>query len=64
LIKASSLARLIGVFTAVEDLTFTIEKGEIFALLGPNGAGKSTTIRLLTGLIGPSRGMSSWRLLT
>jgi ABC-2 type transport system ATP-binding protein len=59
LIKASSLTRQFGASTAVEDLTFTIERGEIFALLGPNGAGKTTTIRLLTGLIGPSKGTAS-----
>jgi len=59
LIKASSLTRQFGQSTAVEDLTFTIERGEIFALLGPNGAGKTTTIRLLTGLIGPTRGTAS-----
>jgi len=59
LIRASSLTRQFGNFTAVEDLSFTIERGEIFALLGPNGAGKTTTIRLLTGLIGPTRGSAS-----
>jgi ABC-2 type transport system ATP-binding protein len=41
---------------AVDDLTFQIQRGEIFALLGPNGAGKTTTIRLLAGLISPSSG--------
>ncbi|MFZ0890807.1 MAG: ABC transporter ATP-binding protein [Thermoplasmata archaeon] len=41
---------------AVEDLTFQIQRGEIFALLGPNGAGKTTTIRLLAGLISPTSG--------
>lgn len=40
----------------VNDLSFTIEAGEIFALLGPNGAGKSTTIRMLTTLTKPSQG--------
>ncbi len=41
---------------AVEDLSFEIQRGEIFALLGPNGAGKTTTIRLLAGLIEPTSG--------
>lgn len=43
-------------FTAVEDLSFAIGKGEIYGFLGPNGAGKSTTIRMLTGLIHPTAG--------
>jgi ABC-2 type transport system ATP-binding protein len=40
----------------VNDLSFTIESGEMFGLLGPNGAGKSTTIRMLTTLTRPSSG--------
>ncbi|HYB03602.1 MAG TPA: ABC transporter ATP-binding protein [Nitrososphaerales archaeon] len=56
MIVASSLTRNFGSFTAVEDLSLTIERGEIFGFLGPNGAGKTTTMRMLTGLISPSRG--------
>jgi ABC-2 type transport system ATP-binding protein len=56
LIVASSLTRNFGSFTAVEDLSLSIERGEIFGFLGPNGAGKTTTMRMLTGLISPSRG--------
>lgn len=41
---------------AVEDVSFTIEEGEIVGFLGPNGAGKTTTLKMLTGLIHPSRG--------
>src|SRR3989338_3718761 len=37
--------------TAVDDISFSVKKGEIFGLLGPNGAGKSTTINMLTGLL-------------
>src|SRR4028118_1003389 len=40
----------------VNDLSFTIESGEMFGLLGPNGAGKSTTIRMLTTLTRPTKG--------
>jgi branched-chain amino acid transport system ATP-binding protein len=45
-----------GDITAVEDLSFTVEKGEIFGLIGANGAGKTTTILALAGLIGPRMG--------
>ncbi|OCL07698.1 ABC transporter [Glonium stellatum] len=48
-------SRALGNVTAVEDLTFGIKKGEMFALVGPNGAGKSTTITMLRGEIQPSR---------
>lgn len=44
------------VIRAVEDITFTVEKGEIFGFLGPNGAGKTTTIRMMTGVLKPTRG--------
>ena len=43
-------------FTAVEDVSFTLERGEIFGLLGPNGAGKTTTIKMILGLVRPTRG--------
>ena len=56
MIVASSLTRSFGNFVAVEDLSLTIERGEIFGFLGPNGAGKTTTIRMLTGLISPTSG--------
>lgn len=43
-------------FTAVDNINFEVEKGEIFAFLGPNGAGKSTTIKMLTTLLAPTSG--------
>ena len=43
--------------TAVDDISFEVEKGEIFAFLGPNGAGKSTTIKMLTTLLSPTEGV-------
>jgi ABC-2 type transport system ATP-binding protein len=56
LLTASHLCRRFGDRVALEDVSFTLEPGEIFALLGPNGAGKTTTLRILAGLIAPSSG--------
>ncbi len=55
-IEVQHLTRRFGPITAVDDLTLSIEKGEIFGFLGPNGAGKTTTIRLLTGVLTPDDG--------
>ena len=55
-IEAKSLGKTYGSVTAIDDLSLTINTGEIFGLLGPNGAGKSTTIRMLCGIIAPSSG--------
>ncbi len=55
-LEVRGLTRRFGEFTAVSDLSFEIEKGEIFGFLGPNGAGKSTTIRMLCGVLAPSSG--------
>lgn len=48
-----------GEFTAVDNIFFTVKKGEIFGFLGPNGAGKSTTIRMLTTLLRPTSGVAT-----
>ena len=56
MLTASHLTRRFDSRVAVEDLTFELAPGEIFALLGPNGAGKTTTLRMLAGLISPSSG--------
>lgn len=50
-IEVCSATRRFGSLTAVDDLSFTVERGEIFGLLGPNGAGKTTTINLILGLM-------------
>ena len=55
-IDAEGLTKRFGDFTAVEDNTFRISRGEIFGLLGPNGAGKSTTFKMMCGLLQPTSG--------
>ena len=50
-ILANRLVRRFGTFTAVNDVSFRVEKGEIFGFLGPNGSGKTTVIKMLTGLL-------------
>jgi len=56
MIELMGLARKFNGVTAVEDLTFSVGRGEIFGLLGPNGAGKTTTVRMLCCLISPTSG--------
>ncbi len=56
MIDVKHLTKRYGAHTAVDDLTFTIEKGVVYGLLGPNGAGKSTTMNIITGCLGASEG--------
>ena len=56
MIEVTKLRKLYGDFVAVQDVSFTVEPGEIFGLLGPNGAGKSTTIGCISGLLKPTEG--------
>ncbi len=56
IIETFGLSRSFGNNIAVEDLTLTVEPGEILGFLGPNGAGKTTTIRMLAGMIAPTKG--------
>ena len=58
-IEAQGLTRRFGTFTAVDQVTLKIEKGEIFGFLGSNGCGKSTTMKMLTGLLPPSEGTAT-----
>jgi ABC-2 type transport system ATP-binding protein len=55
-IEVEHLVRRFGMFRAVDDIGFSVARGEIFGLLGPNGAGKSTTFKMLCGLLPPSDG--------
>jgi ribosome-dependent ATPase len=55
-IEADGLTRRFGDFTAVDRVSFRIERGEIFGFLGSNGCGKTTTMKMLTGLLAPSEG--------
>jgi len=56
ILEANGLVKKFGDFVAVNDVSFTMEEGEVFGLLGPNGAGKSTTISMLTCLYPPNSG--------
>jgi len=55
-VRAENLSKSFGDFVAVDHISFTVARGEIFGFLGPNGAGKSTAIRMLCGLLEPSGG--------
>ncbi|MEI2690037.1 MAG: ATP-binding cassette domain-containing protein [Anaerolineae bacterium] len=56
ILQAQNLVKKFNDFTAVDDVSFAIEEGEIFSLLGPNGAGKTTTISMLSCLLAPTAG--------
>jgi ABC-2 type transport system ATP-binding protein len=56
MIEVENLTKQFGSKLAVDDLTFTVKKGEVLGFLGPNGAGKSTTMRMITGFLPPTSG--------
>jgi ABC-2 type transport system ATP-binding protein len=58
-IRVQNLVKTFGDFKAVDNVSFEVQKGEIFAFLGPNGAGKTTTIKMLTTLLKPTAGSIS-----
>ena len=58
-IEVRDLTKRFGSFTAVDNLSFTVEPGRITGFLGPNGAGKTTTLRMLLGLVNPSSGAAT-----
>lgn len=55
-VQAHNLSKKFGDFVAVQNISLSVEKGEIFGVLGPNGAGKSTSIRMLCGILDPTEG--------
>lgn len=57
IIEAKNLTKSFGDIKAVDDISFAVNKGEIFAFLGPNGAGKSTTIKMMTTMLRPTSGL-------
>ena len=59
MIRTEGLTKHFGDTVAVDDLSLDIAEGEFFCFLGPNGAGKTTTIKMLTGLIRPTRGRAT-----
>ena len=59
MIEARGLCKYYGPFAAIENVSFSIPRGQVVAFLGPNGAGKSTTMKILTGFMSPSKGSAS-----
>ena len=56
MIEIKNITKKFGDFTAVDNISLKVNKGEVFAFLGPNGAGKTTTIKMLTTLLNPTAG--------
>jgi ABC-2 type transport system ATP-binding protein len=56
MVEVSHLKKTFGSFTAVDDISFSVNKGEVLGFLGPNGAGKSTTMKMITGFLTPDSG--------
>lgn len=56
MIAVSGLTKTFGALVAIQDISFNVGRGEIFAFLGPNGAGKTTAISILTSLVKPTSG--------
>jgi ABC-2 type transport system ATP-binding protein len=56
MIEIKNLTKIYGKFTAVDQITLTVDRGEIFGFIGPNGAGKTTTIKMIGGILAPTSG--------
>jgi ABC-2 type transport system ATP-binding protein len=59
LIEVDKLTKSFGPFIAVDDISFSLKRGEVLGFLGPNGAGKTTTMRMITGFLAPTKGKIS-----
>ena len=57
MISVEGVSKRYGEVTAVDDLSFTVDRGEVVGFLGPNGAGKTTTMRMITGTLQPDEGV-------
>ena len=57
MLEAAHLTKRYASLPAVQDLSFTLQPGQVLGCLGPNGSGKSTTVKMLTGLLQPTRGV-------
>lgn len=60
ILTVSNLTKKFGYLTAVKDLSFSIEKGNVYGILGPNGSGKSTTLGIVLNVVNPTSGNFSW----
>ena len=60
IIKINNLDKKFGNIHAVNQLSFTIEKGNVYGILGPNGSGKSTTLGMLLNVVNPTSGSFNW----
>ena len=59
-LEIGHLTKKFGRMTAVDDLSFSVEKGNIYGLLGPNGSGKSTTLGIILNVVNPTIGSWKW----
>lgn len=59
-LEINQLTKKFGSFTAVNNVTFSVEKGNVYGLLGPNGSGKSTTLGMILNVINPTAGSWKW----
>jgi len=60
ILSIQNLSKNYGIIKAVDDLSFTVEKGTVYGILGPNGSGKTTTLSVITGVLHPANGSYRW----
>ena len=60
ILNVNELTKKFGYLTAVDRLSFSIEKGNVYGMLGPNGSGKSTTLGMILNVVNPTAGNFSW----